>query len=343
MRMARPSSNFYPRPPRGGRLEPMNISEMVILFLSTPSARRATQQSTRNGKRMIISIHALREEGDVLQSGFSCLYQRFLSTPSARRATDPSAIAEHGKDNFYPRPPRGGRHAPHYSLQISDRFLSTPSARRATYFLVIFKPGKEFLSTPSARRATPGLSVAGNAKDISIHALREEGDVQRQHVYEELRNFYPRPPRGGRLFCVGSTMPPYLFLSTPSARRATFLRLSRGLSGGNFYPRPPRGGRRRATAVVRPRGRISIHALREEGDFHAGKYLDRLFNFYPRPPRGGRHEFLDQRRSLFDFYPRPPRGGRLFEKKVLSDFALFLSTPSARRATNRAQAIRTAK
>ena len=35
-----------------------------MLFLSTPSARRATEQLSRGGSRYRISIHALREEGD---------------------------------------------------------------------------------------------------------------------------------------------------------------------------------------------------------------------------------------------------------------------------------------
>ena len=34
-----------------------------------------------------------------------------------------------------------------------------------------------------------------------------------------------------------------------------------------FYPRPPRGGRRPRLAKTARRGVISIHALREEGDF----------------------------------------------------------------------------
>ena len=80
-----------------------------------------------------------------------------------------------------------------------------------------------------------------------------------------------------------------LFLSTPSARRATCCRSSPCSAVGNFYPRPPRGGRpdhskpasseaqflstpsaRRATAcwaAARVPALISIHALREEGDF----------------------------------------------------------------------------
>ena len=36
------------------------------------------------------------------------------------------------------------------------------------------------------------------AKDISIHALREEGDALEHTSISGQRNFYPRPPRGGR-------------------------------------------------------------------------------------------------------------------------------------------------
>ena len=34
--------------------------------------------------------------------------------------------------------------------------------------------------------------------------------------------------------------------------------------------------------------RISIHALREEGDFACAAYVHAHPDFYPRPPRGGR-------------------------------------------------------
>ena len=33
---------------------------------------------------------------------------------------------------------------------------------------------------------------------ISIHALREEGDMMKIMLAHKLHNFYPRPPRGGR-------------------------------------------------------------------------------------------------------------------------------------------------
>ncbi len=148
---------FYPRPPRGGRPE----------------------FPVRNANREIISIHALREEGD--------------------RAGLPESA---GRKDFYPRPPRGGR-------------------RQAVL-----------------RRMRP--------PDISIHALREEGDARKELAAHHQK----------------------LFLSTPSARRATErLRVPR-LSSPNFYPRPPRGGR---LALAR----LFVHGM----------------DFYPRPPRGGRQKF----------------------------------------------------
>ena len=36
------------------------------------------------------------------------------------------------------------------------------------------------------------------SKEISIHALREEGDLCRRSLWRRLEHFYPRPPRGGR-------------------------------------------------------------------------------------------------------------------------------------------------
>ena len=67
---------------------------------------------------------------------------------------------------------------------------------------------RQFLSTPSARRATLRQHKILAAAEISIHALREEGD-------------------GGRCGCIRLIL---TFLSTPSARRATGVRLA-GRSG----------------------------------------------------------------------------------------------------------------
>ena len=64
----------------------------------------------------LISTHALREEGDLILQSVAYTPTQFLPTPSARRATtvqDP--LAGNGQ-YFYPRPPRGGRRSASVSL-----------------------------------------------------------------------------------------------------------------------------------------------------------------------------------------------------------------------------------
>ena len=174
--------DFYPRPPRGGRPSAAFSARFRSLFLSTPSARRATKRNTKGGRENEISIHALREEGDDLGMGGSYYAQVvFLSTPSARRATkqtrwtaQSSCISIHALREEGDQPVR---HAGHHS-------------------------GK-FLSTPSARRATQYTHVRISNTKISIHALREEGDRSPRATTAHGCDFYPRPPRGGRPFKAG--------------------------------------------------------------------------------------------------------------------------------------------
>ena len=83
----RERDNFYPRPPRGGRLTPFPRQPRNNLFLSTPSARRATLVLRFWIHSVSISIHALREEGDLERVTLQLISAIFLSTPSARRAT----------------------------------------------------------------------------------------------------------------------------------------------------------------------------------------------------------------------------------------------------------------
>ena len=125
-----------------------------------------------------------------------------------------------------------------------------------------------------------------------------------------------------------------LFLSTPSARRATSYRMGSPFSLRDFYPRPPRGGRR-------PQVRRNLHRIKFLSTPSARRATDSrsdhdsiVRNFYPRPPRGGRPMptmYCGWKRCYF--YPRPPRGGRLYIFQLYNQYNLFLSTPSARRAT----------
>ena len=50
-----------------GDLPGLFLTLLILLFLSTPSARRATECVRANIEPLRISIHALREEGDGLR------------------------------------------------------------------------------------------------------------------------------------------------------------------------------------------------------------------------------------------------------------------------------------
>ena len=189
-----------------------------------------------------------------------------------------------------------------------------------------------FLSTPSARRATSAVPVWTPIQQISIHALREEGDGLLIAPTRCLCNFYPRPPRGGRLSLADEIAAAYEFLSTPSARRATCgLCVAQGRRAISIHALREEGDT--SSHLNYRRQKISIHALREEGDIVATFDGLRVYNFYPRPPRGGRRGRPRQLHDGADFYPRPPRGGRPLPYCTGRNFARFLSTPSARRAT----------
>ena len=171
---------------------------MQNVFLSTPSARRATAIILLQKLLKLISIHALREEGD----------------------------------------PAG------WQSQLVSCSISIHALREEGDFIPQNVDFREC---------------------ISIHALREEGDSRTTRAARTPANFYPRPPRGGRRLDSSIFLNAVLFLSTPSARRAT-VRLV-GFHG---------------------RCRISIHALREEGDAAWPRLASSILDFYPRPPRGGR-------------------------------------------------------
>ena len=192
----------------------------------------------------MISIHALREEGD-----------------------NPAATYESLAYNFYPRPPRGGRPYGLTADMSVSKFLSTPSARRATGVrTAVWCWMMHFYPRPP-RGGRPERQVVRVVDlGISIHALREEGDELVCVSVSGSVNFYPRPPRGGRLYKsrLRDVLVPIsihalreegdhpqqtvttrrtAFLSTPSARRAT-----------------------QQDAAMDYNSAISIHALREEGD-----------------------------------------------------------------------------
>ena len=172
-----PTTNFNPRPPRGGRqrypvsdrrrvpisihalreegdMPPPPQSGRGIVFQSTPSARRATWQALPSAWTWKISIHALREEGDLSERAADAL-GTLISI---------HALREEG-DLGVSRRSRAELISIHALREEGDPLLCRCSGVRW-----------RFQSTPSARRATyRGVCQGAGQQD-----------------------FNPRPPRGGR-------------------------------------------------------------------------------------------------------------------------------------------------
>ena len=161
---------------------------MTDEFLSTPSARRATESGLRcaggfpyfyprplrggrppygidyqSGRK--ISIHALCEEGDACsvwrQTGFINFYPRPL-----RGGRQSTLLLEHRRSYFYPRPLRGGRPGAE-----SGHAGSTEISIHA-----LCEEGDQ----PYWAAGVQGLV-------ISIHALCEEGDQSFQFTMQTVK------------------------------------------------------------------------------------------------------------------------------------------------------------
>ena len=249
-----PATDFDPRPPGGGRpaFRPRRPCDTRISI----HALRVEGDIPIDGlaESVNISIHALRVEGDDCQLGAYAGGERFLSTPSGWRATQSiyGEIQQHFY--FYPRPPGGGRLKSYIKYCYAKLFLSTPSGWRATLISTAIAFSRQFLSTPSGWRATLLAFENGVILDISIHALRVEGDPR--------RSCYAGGADG--------------FLSTPSGWRATksFFKIREKFLI-SIHALRVEGDRDRTNLIV-PHVQISIHALRVEGDSKNGQSF-RLF------------------------------------------------------------------
>ena len=176
----------------------MPCSSRPLQFLSTPSARRATSFCIRPSTLGIHFYPRPPRGGRPITCARVHVNIRYFypRPPRGGRHNDVDKFI--ASFDFYPRPPRGGRHGKNPDINYILQFLSTPSARRATHRFFDLSRGFLFLSTPSARRATGLGDKWFEDNQISIHALREEGDHRRGREETKQKYFYPRPPRGGR-------------------------------------------------------------------------------------------------------------------------------------------------
>ena len=104
------ASDFYPRPPRGGRRQRQGQSP-YFLAISTHALHEEGDLSARFVSDVDkISTHALHEEGDVAKYNLTEEKQR-ISTHALHEEGDQglNGILRESPHDFYPRPPRGGR------------------------------------------------------------------------------------------------------------------------------------------------------------------------------------------------------------------------------------------
>ncbi len=102
-------------------------------------------------------------------------------------------------------------------------------------------------SAPFVRRATSPRASDARQNRISIHALREEGDLGVHNTRYRAKYFYPRPPRGGRLWWSAARCASKGISIHALREEGDVFESRTDLRKHNFYPRPPRGGRQYTT------------------------------------------------------------------------------------------------
>ena len=196
---------------------------------------------------VIISIHALLAESDLLGRDDDMTQLEFLSTLSLRRATMGYPVS-----------------GQHYSISIhallaeSDRLSmsAAPLARRISiHALLAESDPRKAVTTRGNHRYFYPRSPCGERPVVDVRRATGTAD------------FYPRSPCGERP-PKGSdnTGKSQVFLSTLSLRRATIEEVSKYVVKDYFYPRSPCGERRWSMSAAPPARPISIHALLAESD-----------------------------------------------------------------------------
>ena len=192
--------NFYPRSPCGERPSSNSSWQVIEIFLSTLSLRRATRGYGSGALCKDISIHALLAESD-----FPPARTRFIiagiSIHALLAESDvcPAGCRQDSGD-FYPRSPCGERRGKADHLVAVLVFLSTLSLRRAT----------------SAKGGVAGIAT------ISIHALLAESDAEHGHTKRRwaisIHALLAESDIRNSPALLGNSQ----FLSTLSLRRATY-------------------------------------------------------------------------------------------------------------------------
>ena len=147
----------------------------------------------------------------------------FLSTPSGWRATKSISLSSKIFENFYPRPPGGGRPLQRRPHGPDDRhfYPRPPGGGRQSFGMQSLSTSRYFYPRPPGG----GRRVTINQQDQdAIFLSTPSGWRATQSLKKNKTNcayFYPRPPGGGRPWTPYVLQSRRPFLSTPSGWRAT--------------------------------------------------------------------------------------------------------------------------
>ena len=150
-----------------------------------------------------------------------------------------------------------------------------------------------------------GVENADKVLDISIHALRAEGDMAAPERYREWIRFQ----------------------STPSVRRATDETFA--ICGKTIISIHALRAEGDTARQRKPDDKlISIHALRAEGDFLRFCIFFAFFTFQSTPSvRRATTQGIQIHLQIYDFNPRPPCGGRLANTGLFVNAIYFNPRP----------------
>ena len=195
--------------------------------------------------RSRISIHVPLAGDDTSRKAMRFISTEFLSTSPLRGTTAVPVQAFQGGDNFYPRPPCGGRHL--YAAgreNLRDFYPRPPCGGRRRAQRCTARKGSISIHVPLAGDDQVHPVVDVQRAGISIHVPLAGDDVQRLTCQTSDFDFYPRPPCGGRRMAGAGAIRRMgdFYPRPPCGGRHSGLRDCYGHS--HFYPRPPCGGRR---------------------------------------------------------------------------------------------------
>ncbi len=341
------TTHFNPRPPHGGRatVHPKSYTVKYIIFQSTPSIRRTTFHTRTpalpssnfnprppHGGRPHVALYLQ------YRSFFCCFsiflfhlfvfFLDFLGGVFLKPNTETIFIYRVLHD-FIPilwcRYSGGHDSTSFFTISHIARergsvvyFNPSPSAWRATANWTQVDAHIDFNPRPPHGGRRREYNMRQVTLDISIHALRMEGDA------------VTRNP-------IASLCP---FQSTPSAWRATRCPVRCPSGREYFNPRPPHGGRQ-----VDFSGNVSMSgfqstpsAWRATSDNELRRVREVIFQSTPSAWRATAASDSIRSRSRH-FNPRPPHGGRHISALICVLAFAFQSTPSAWRATFRNSSI----